>query len=371
MKLKNLLSSNLINISSKKLNKRIVVIESDDWGTIRATNRENYNTFKRHFGDFDNPYLKYDTLASKEDLSALFDVLRIHKDHEGNHPVITFNTVVANPDFEKIKASNFKKYYYEPFTETLKRYYSNDNIFDLWQEGIKDGLIFPQFHGREHVNVPIWLNKLQSGNSELLKALEYGTWSTPKGKYPPDFVKLQASLDYKGVQPTEYQIAFIEEGLNLFEKIFVFRSQSMIANNFIWNENLHPIIVGSGIKMLQGMKYQVLPYGTNSKHIYKRRYFGYNRNNGLIYNIRNCTFEPSQTKSSFDDVGNCLKQIQNAFFWKKPAVITTHRLNFIGSINENNRNNNLEKFNTLIKSIQKKWPDVIFLDSTKLINLLK
>lgn len=193
MKLKNLLSSNLINISSKKLNKRIVVIESDDWGTIRATNRENYNTFKRHFGDFDNPYLKYDTLASKEDLSALFDVLRIHKDHEGNHPVITFNTVVANPDFEKIKASNFKKYYYEPFTETLKRYYSNDNIFDLWQEGIKDGLIFPQFHGREHVNVPIWLNKLQSGNSELLKALEYGTWSTPKGKYPPDFVKLQAS----------------------------------------------------------------------------------------------------------------------------------------------------------------------------------
>ena len=35
---------------------------------------------------------------------------------------------------------------------------------------------------------------------------------------------------------------------------------------------------------------------------------------------------------SFDNVKHCLSQIDNAFFWKKPAIITSHRLNYIVSI---------------------------------------
>lgn len=361
------IKNHIVNAKGKKVDSKIVVIESDDWGAIRTTNRENYNSFKSQFENFNNPYLKYDTLASTDDLSALFDVLKAYKDQKGNHPVITFNTVVANPDFEKIKASNFQEYHYEPFTETLKRYYPNENIFGLWEQGMKEGLIYPQFHGREHVNVPVWLEQLQSGNKELLKAYELGTWSTSKGKFSSDNIKLQASLDYKVEQPLLYQKEFIEDGLDLFEKIFGFRSLTMIANNFVLPPNLHPYIKKSGVTMLQGMKYQVQPYGLELKRRYIRRYFGQSDKEGLIFNVRNCVFEPSQTKNSYDDVGNCLKEISNAFFWKKPAVITSHRLNFIGSIDENNRTKNLELLNFLFTQIIKTWPDVEFISSGKLL----
>ena len=39
---------------------------------------------------------------------------------------MTFKTVTANPKFDKTKQFNFKKYFYEPFTEMLKRYYPDD-----------------------------------------------------------------------------------------------------------------------------------------------------------------------------------------------------------------------------------------------------
>lgn len=67
-------------------------------------------------------YNTNDTLASANDFSALYDTLIKFKDFKGNHPVITAVSLVANPDFEKIKESNYQAYYWEPFTETLEKY---------------------------------------------------------------------------------------------------------------------------------------------------------------------------------------------------------------------------------------------------------
>jgi len=59
-------------------------------------------------------------LECNEDLEELFNVLTSFKDANNRSPVFTGVNVVANPDFDKIKEANFKQYYYEPFTETLK-----------------------------------------------------------------------------------------------------------------------------------------------------------------------------------------------------------------------------------------------------------
>ncbi|MGY6560083.1 MAG: hypothetical protein ACXIT9_12460 [Nitritalea sp.] len=369
--IKSKLSNHAVNLFGKRIKNRIVVIESDDWGSIRTPLVHNYNDFRNKFGPFFNPYLKFDSLASVQDLCLLFEVLSKFKDSYGKHPVVTFNTVVANPNFELIKNNNFLEYYYEPFTDTLDRYFPNDRVFEYWKDGINNGLIYPQFHGREHVNVPVWLSQLQAGNTDLKKAFDYMVWSTPNGKYQPGNIKLQASLDYFGTQPVYYQKSFITEGLNLFENIFGFRSESMIANNFTWNDNLHSLIHQSQVKILQGMKYQVFPVANNLGHTFVRRYFGQSDNHGITFNVRNCFFEPSQTNESFDDVGFCLNQINNAFFWNKPAVISSHRLNFIGTLCEKNRKNNLQLLEKLIKDILLRWPDVAFVHSIDLFDKIK
>lgn len=58
-----------------------------------------------------NRFDKFDTLESNEDLEKLFDILLSFKDHNGNHPVITAVTNIANPEFDKIRENNFEHYF--------------------------------------------------------------------------------------------------------------------------------------------------------------------------------------------------------------------------------------------------------------------
>ena len=115
--------------------RHLVVIESDDWGTIRMPSREVYDEFLRRGIHVDrDPYCRYDNLATKHDLENLFEVLYSVKDKNGHPAVITANTLTANPVFEKIRESGFAQYYFEPFTETLKRDRTHDDVFPVWQD---------------------------------------------------------------------------------------------------------------------------------------------------------------------------------------------------------------------------------------------
>lgn len=88
-------------------------------------------------------YNRYDSLESNSDLEQLFEVLTAFKDKNGKHPVVTANNIVANPDFQKTKEADFQKYFYEPFTEALKRYPKHDKVYVLIKEGISKGIFYP------------------------------------------------------------------------------------------------------------------------------------------------------------------------------------------------------------------------------------
>ena len=107
------------------------------------------------------------------------------------------------------------------------------------------------------------------------------------------------------------------------------------------------------------------------KSCYKKKYhFLGNRNKfGQYFLIRNAFFEPSLTKSS-DVVGECLKRVDIAFRWKKPAIISAHRINFIGALDESNREKNLKLFIDLLGRVVKLWPDVEFMSSDQLGDLI-
>jgi hypothetical protein len=61
-----------------------------------------------------------------------------------------------------------------------------------------------------------------------------------------------------------------------------------------------------------------------------------------------------------DWVSFTMKQIEAAFFWGKPAIISSHRVNFCGHIDPKNREKGITYLKNLLKQIQKKWPDVEF-----------
>ena len=72
----------------------------------------------------------------------------------------------------------------------------------------------------------------------------------------------------------------------------------------------------------------------------------------------------------FDWESDCLKRIDLAFKFRKPAVVSTHRLNYMGYLNPKNRSENLMKLKSLLTKIKKYWPEVEFLSSNQLGGLM-
>ena len=104
---------------------------------------------------------------------------------------------------------------------------------------------------------------------------------------------------------------------------------------------------------------------------YKKRFHYTGQKNALQqrYLIRNAFFEPS-VNPNINYVKDCLSRIELAFKHKTPAIISSHRVNFIGSIFHENSSKNLKEFQSLLKSIVQKWPDVEFLSSDQLGDII-
>jgi hypothetical protein len=182
-----MIGSTIKNLLGWKTKRKIVVIESDDWGSIRMSSNEAIKKLTSYGANLSSSrYDLYDSLECNEDLEELFNVLISFKDANNKSPVFTGVNVVANPDFDKIKEGNFKQYYYEPFTETLKKYPQHDKVYDLWKKGINERLIVPQFHGREHLNVNRWMRALQAGSNGELKAFDLGVTGLSNITFPEE-----------------------------------------------------------------------------------------------------------------------------------------------------------------------------------------
>lgn len=358
-----LLNSWMLN-KSVKTRKKIIIFESDDWGSIRMPSLEVLDILKsKGVSNIGNmSYNNVDTLASNDDLEILMDVLLSVKDKSGNPAKITLNCVVANPDFKKIKESGFSKYYYEPFTETLKRYPNHDRAFSLWKDGIKNKLFMPQFHGREHLNFQRWMRLLQSGNRDVMACFDtYNYAMLDKATEVFEAYDARTEDEFDGM------LHSVREGLDLFEKIFGFRSVSMIAPCYTWDDCIEDIAFENGVKYIQGSFIQNYSSYRKGKGKHKRGHFLGERNgNGQIYLTRNCFFEPSQDKRLNAD--NCLNRIDKLFKMGLPAIVSCHRLNFIGGLSEKNRDDNLKDFEYLLKTLVGKYPDVEFMSSDEIFD---
>ena len=75
--------------------------------------------------------------------------------------------------------------------------------------------------------------------------------------------------------------------------------------------------------------------------------------------------------SNVDIVDRALAQIAIAFAFRRPAVINTHRVNYIGSINPENADLGLSALQRLLESITRRWPDVKFISTDQLSDHLQ
>jgi len=369
--LKYLLKKSIANTPGWHTNRKIVVIESDDWGSIRMPSKNTLEyLISQNLIPENDSFNKNDSLASEEDLINLFEVLSNVKDKNNKPAVLTANTIVANPDFNKIEASNFEEYHFEVFTETLKKYKKHTNSFNLWKEGIKSNIFHPQFHGREHVNINRWLNSLQDNDKNTKIAFDNKLFGLRKLESTGLRDSYMRALDFENVDQFMTIEKSLIEGLNIFKYIFGYNSKSFIAPSYVWDYEAEKVLNEQGVKYLQGIQYQYYPKIGKRELQKKINYIGKTNKLGQKYLIRNVFFEPT-TQGRKEVVERALKRIDVAFKWKKPAIIGSHRLNYIGFINPQNRDQNLRLLKTLLDKIIQKWPNVEFMTSDQLGDLIK
>jgi len=368
MRLDKILIHNFLNIPGWHTLRKIIVFESDDWGSIRIPSKEAYEYLKDIGYPIEKTSYGKDSLESNKDLTSLLEVLSSYKTFNGQNPIFTLNILVANPDFGKIRQVKFKEYYYEPFIKTYERYPNHNLSQILIKEGIKNNLFKPQLHGREHLNVGRWLDNLQNGNSGIMNLFDHEMYGLPQF-LSTDYKKtFQCAFDFNSQSEIIIYSKIITEACNLFEKIWGFRSLSFISPNFLWDSNIEEFLEKNGIKFIQGQRAQITRC-SNNQYKAKYHYTGQKNSLGQIYLVRNCYFEPTFYSGKYT-TDSCLSQISSSFQLRKPAIISTHRVNYIGGIDERNRDKGLRELLKLLTAILKKWPDVEFMSSDQVGELI-
>ncbi len=361
--------SNLRNILGWHTSRKIVVIESDDWGSTRIPSIKTYDFLVSNgiIPRDNKPFNEYDTLASPDDLNALFETLSSFSDINNNPCVFTAACNVANPDFKKIKDNDFSKYFYEPFTQTLNRYFANGKSFDLWKEGISNKVFIPQFHGREHLNVNEWMRALQEGDHRTRLCFDHEVWTLERDRSKSSSISYRSAFDFYYLDDLEMHIIAIREGLNMFKDIFGYGAEYFVPPNGQFSRSLEGVTAQSGIKYLCTSNVRAEPLGHNKKRTIIH-FLGQKNNFNQIYIIRNCFFEP--IIKGKDWVDSCLSDMNIAFRWNKPAIISSHRANFIGVHDFRNRDGSLQELKKLLHTAKRKWPDIEFISSVQLGKLI-
>ena len=370
MNIKQRITHNLLNIPGWRTKRHIVVIESDDWGSIRMPSREIYEQLLKAGIRVDKcHYCSNDSIASDEDLSLLFDVLNKYKDINGKPAVITANAVVANPDFNRIKDSGFEQYSYKRITESIPTIKGCEHTLELWKEGGDNGCFRLQSHGREHLNVARWMHYLKENYPETRLAFDLGVYGVSTIITSEKRKSFLPAFDFENKEEEMQVNAIAADGLAVFEEIFGYKSTSFIAPNYTWGRSLEKTLSECGVRYIQGQ--QIARYRNTEGENNRRRFRQNGRKNefGQIDLCRNAMFEPSEDPQ-LDWVNSCLKDIEIAFRWHHPAIICSHRVNFVGTINVENRDRNLKSLARLLGQIKKRWTDVEFMSSDQLGDLI-
>jgi len=254
--IKSFLGAYRFNRGRKKIKEKLIIIESDDWGAIRTPSGKALSAFREKGFSLTDSIYNVDALESRTDLQGLFEVLSSVKGCDNKPAKLTANTVMANPDFDKIKAYNYHKYFYEKLDITFNRYPDHQNNLEVWKKGMAEGIFQPQFHGREHLNYKRWLQALRSGDEKVLYTFEWGATYSGNGDY-----NYMEAFDWDSPEDIPDQLEVIKDGLQLFREYFGTDASTFIAPCYNWDPGLEETLADNHIRIIQGIRNQYVPTG--------------------------------------------------------------------------------------------------------------
>ena len=364
-----MLSDNLKNLRGWRTPRKLVAFAVDDYANVRVASGEARQRLIDAGLEMASQMDRYDALETRHDLEALFKVLSSAQDAEGRPAKFTAYAVSANPDFARIRTDG-THYHREPVPDTFARLSSEqpgayEGAWALWQEGMERGLLRPQFHGREHLNVELFERKLRAGARDLHITLEHDCLAGIAGDPAMPGVGFSHAFGLHDSASLPRHREVLAAGLDDFEQVWGFRSSTFTPPA----QKLHPALYetaeAGGVVSIDKPLRCARPMGDGTQRREVNR-IGRQRGQNHLTVVRNVVFEPGKDMG-VDPVERGMQQIAAAFRWRKPAIISSHRVNFCGHIHEANRQQGLAALRELLWRITARWPDVEFVSVDELI----
>lgn len=359
-KVRRLLRHFLQNVSLKKTSDILIAFDSDDWGATRVPSlkiRELLDSLNEKM--LQDYFTTYDGLESDEDLELLIFLLKKYSDFKGNHPNITLNICVNNPDYKYIYENNFKDYKSQIFFETYSslEYMNSSNCLALINKGKELSVFSVQMHGSEHLNVLRWMSDGLNSVS-IINSCRNGISSCGLDYNKGNRFAYMDELNYYFDCELEFCLNRLSLSKKVLENIFNQKMVCITPSCGVIPKKFKKIIDKLNLKYTKGAFKQFLAQRKKDK--LKSVFIVKRKKNGINFLVRNCTFEPTLNRFAVSD---CMEDIDYAIKHKKPCIISTHRINYTSRVMVENRDKSLKELAFLIEKILKKYPKAQFVST--------
>ena len=335
----------------------LVLLQSDDWGRVGLRDREGLEQLQAEgLALGERPYDFY-TLETAEDLAALGDVLKRHRDSGERHPCLQMNFILANLDFVRMSADGFRSIHLLPLAESLPQGWSRPGLVQAYHHGIADGVFHPALHGTTHFCRSAVENHI-AGDGERAKFVRtlwragtpYIHWRMPWIGY--EYWDPEKTEEHRFL-PVEAQQELIGHTVGAFAKMFSRLPGSACAPGYRADDNTHRAWVQHGVRVAQNGPGLVTP-----PHFDRH---------GVLNLSRVVEFEPAvDAKFSVDA---CLRQAEKCFEQGLPAIVSVHSINFHSTVKDF-RSSTLKSLDEFLTAVESKHSDLLYLHDEDLYELV-
>jgi len=371
--MKRFFADNLKNLRGWRKPRKLVAFAVDDYANVRVASRHARQRLIESGLDLSSQMDRFDSLETRQDLEALFEVLDSVRDSRGRPAVFTAYALSANPDFARIRADG-KHYHCESVLDTFARLAAEqpgayEGAWELWREGMDRGLLRPQFHGREHLNVALFEHKLNTRAQDLAVNIEHDCLAGLSGDPALPGVGFSHAFGLHDESALPAQREILSDGLDRFEQVWGFRSTTFTPPAMQLHPALFDVAKDGGVRAIdKPLRFnRVVGNGERRR---ETNHSGRQRGQNHVTVVRNVVFEPGKDMG-FEPVKRAVQQVAAAFRWKRPAIISSHRVNFCGHLDEDNRKHGLNALQSLVKYLTVQWPEVEFVSVDQLLLEIK
>jgi len=347
---------------------KVIVIESDDWGDLAAT--QNAGVFRAVIGSHGRDY----TLETPEEMQKLYDILLKYKGADNRHVVFQPNYIAGQFDFGAMKENGFTKCVLKGLADGIPKSWQRGDILGKAREGIKLGIWYPEFHGHiHHIQVDLWTEALREGDPVALKYFSYqckgGVSPKPKYKY--------LGCEFGRGEMSEARIdELVRQGVKFFYDCFGYRPHASISSattktalkalarhgisvqqlrTWVMNDDSRQINQSTGKDLVAMDPDNVM--GT------------YDPDLGVTYLNRNVQMEPFGVVSP-SKYTIYLKVIRRRWKHNLPAIVSIHRGNLV-MIGKSRLQKNFDVFDNLLAAVQREHPDAVYMTDYEVAQLYR